>query len=370
MCPPIWYDIEKIKETKLSNGAILFAISYLLFDFQPKNLKDFDVDAIREEFSEYMKRMNFDDIHQFYYHIAVESDTFIESCDGCKSTANLTKARFCDTICFKIYAEDVDSRLQTVSEPIQMNLLPQNYTGGEIGIPEIRKYHALIIDNDEKFPIPVKEMLLEKNTITGVYVTPKVNIFVNTDERPCDPNTDTGYSQKLCHSDCIQKTGYAQCKGCFMMDFFIGDMNDGPKYPLCNALKSPPIITECRFALINGAKECSKKCPNSCKQKMLDISLFTSKQFVGTTSADLSGDKTVIQIYYQVANFGIQTFEEVLTYSFETMVSNVGGQLGLWIGASIMTLVQLVIFCVRMCYSETACRIWRREKSTFLNEKF
>lgn len=45
-----------------------------------------------------------------------------------------------------------------------------------------------------------------------------------------------------------------------------------------------------------------------------------------------------------VLSGGMVTYQEVFTYSFETLVGNIGGTCGIWIGVSIMTLLQLFMF--------------------------
>lgn len=46
---------------------------------------------------------------------------------------------------------------------------------------------------------------------------------------------------------------------------------------------------------------------------------------------------------------GILTYREVPTYSFESMVGNVGGTLGIWVGVGIFTFIKIFAFCSRAC---------------------
>lgn len=58
---------------------------------------------------------------------------------------------------------------------------------------------------------------------------------------------------------------------------------------------------------------------------------------------------------------GILWYEEVPTYTVDTFISNIGGQLGLWLGASVISVVQIVYYC---CLSA-----WRRRPALIASAK-
>lgn len=48
---------------------------------------------------------------------------------------------------------------------------------------------------------------------------------------------------------------------------------------------------------------------------------------------------------------GYMSFTEVSTYSFDAMIGNIGGILGLWLGASIMSFIQILVFLFTWCFA-------------------
>ena len=44
-------------------------------------------------------------------------------------------------------------------------------------------------------------------------------------------------------------------------------------------------------------------------------------------------------------------------YTYVTLLANVGGQLGLWIGASILSLIQMLFFLIRCFYLSRAVKV-------------
>lgn len=347
ICPPIWYDTRKIKSTGLSEEAVVFAFTYLL-KYTTSNLTRDQVKSAETEFLEYFRQNNFSRIEDFYFNVALDSESFIGQCELCVSKQNLSKVRFCNTVCYKLHLQDIDSRLQIDALPAAIELFSQNFTS-KMQLPKPRSRYALIIQEDERFPNPAKEIYFEPNTCNNIYVTPKVNKFVSTTQRPCVENSDRNYSFKLCQSDCILKNHIAKCMGCYVLGFFDGPSNDSEEYPLCNVYKFVPNFDKCMANLSNNAQSCLAKCSPPCTQNTYDVSVSTLKHEL--TPIQSETDFIIIQLFYQVTTFGIETYEEVFTYSFSSMVSNVGGQLGLWIGASVMTLIQLFVFCLKSCCS-------------------
>lgn len=71
-----------------------------------------------------------------------------------------------------------------------------------------------------------------------------------------------------------------------------------------------------------------------------------------------------ISFSYQV-RYGEVVIMEVTTYTWDRFLSNVGGQLGLWVGASVVSIVQLVHFVMKISYAKCRrygeCKIERME---------
>lgn len=91
--------------------------------------------------------------------------------------------------------------------------------------------------------------------------------------------------------------------------------------------------------IISRSKKCLSTCIPVCEQWMFKHS---------TLIFDNHNLSIYIRLLYNPSD-GILTYEEVPTYNFDTFISNIGGQLGLWLGASVVSIFQIFYYaCVAM----------------------
>lgn len=92
---------------------------------------------------------------------------------------------------------------------------------------------------------------------------------------------------------------------------------------------------------------CVEQCPSLCEKWVFESSVEAHK--IEQEESVVEG-VTSFHFLNLVSHYGgILSHVEVPTYSFDTLVSNVGGQLGLWLGASLMSLIELAMFSLNMC---------------------
>lgn len=110
-------------------------------------------------------------------------------------------------------------------------------------------------------------------------------------------------------------------------------------------------------------QECLKLCPARCDRVIYQASLQwqTTKEDEErelSPKNSTAPKKTLVEVFVDhIANYegGTLTLMEVNTYSLFELISNVGGTLGLFVGATLMTFVQLIGFCVE-CVVEKLCK--------------
>lgn len=98
-------------------------------------------------------------------------------------------------------------------------------------------------------------------------------------------------------------------------------------------------------------KQCSKECPPTCERISFTLSLQWEKQLSKTLDGEFA-NMTYVEFYLDhrgVSESGILTLVEVNAYSFTELINNVGGTLGLFIGGTIMTVAQVILFFVNYC---------------------
>lgn len=94
--------------------------------------------------------------------------------------------------------------------------------------------------------------------------------------------------------------------------------------------------------------------PPSCDFYLYDYSLMVLSEYKSNTT---------VHIFFRPIE-GIETVKEVYTYSWETFLSNIGGQLGLWLGASVVSFFQILYYCFHYCCTRNE---WKRS-STYRNK--
>lgn len=98
--------------------------------------------------------------------------------------------------------------------------------------------------------------------------------------------------------------------------------------------------------VISRSRKCLSTCIPVCEQWMYKHSTIIFENF---------NSSIYLRLLYNPSD-GILTYEEVPTYNFDTFISNIGGQLGLWLGASVVSVFQIIYY---MCLA-----IFHREDKT------
>ena len=62
----------------------------------------------------------------------------------------------------------------------------------------------------------------------------------------------------------------------------------------------------------------------------------------------------MIQVFYEELNY--ETLTETAAYSFSSLMADLGGVTGLWIGASIVSLLEIVVLLIYCCDAYVANR--------------
>lgn len=107
----------------------------------------------------------------------------------------------------------------------------------------------------------------------------------------------------------------------------------------------------------NKSERCIKSCAPKC-DRIIFTSIFDSAFPMDLGRVDFdrynASYLAVNMDHTAISQGGILTLTEVSTFSFATLVSNVGGTLGLFVGGTIMTLFQLILFFVNHALDKKA----------------
>ncbi len=186
--------------------------------------------------------------------------------------------------------------------------------------------------------------------------TKTTRLLVDPLYRPvCDEKTlhyFRNYSYPACQVECLIGSLLKECD-CIGINTF-GNL---PKDKICSpsaafncfyklAFKFSTMLTRCRV----------KNCSEACISWSYKVSLSSGKVFNPVNQEEMmthwrlpKGDPKVSLIIGDVYFSDIEylDIQEVPAMTLENFISNIGGAMGLWTGASIVTWIHLVYFCIR-----------------------
>uniref|UniRef100_A0A915CMF8 Uncharacterized protein n=1 Tax=Ditylenchus dipsaci TaxID=166011 RepID=A0A915CMF8_9BILA len=182
------------------------------------------------------------------------------------------------------------------------------------------------------------------------------------------------YEPEGCYKSCYQNRIIRYC-GCA-----------DPRYPvakndtkLCDSLD--PLSRNC--LIVEGIRftrhhlcRCMHPCSHDAYTTTFSSAKLTSNAFKGSRCEGLSAKQclrefdsnsaAMLEIYYEQMSYEILSESE--SYLFVNFMSDVGGQAGLWLGASILTLFEIIVFALRIL--TIFCRRKCRGGASIINTDF
>ncbi|XP_046354905.1 acid-sensing ion channel 3-like [Haliotis rufescens] len=157
---------------------------------------------------------------------------------------------------------------------------------------------------------------------------------------------DTPYSTQACRQECLSDyvVGKCGCKEIFMK------RND-------TLICDPPELFSCVYPKIddylkNSDKNCEKTCPDPCSTFIYDTtpsSAPLSDNFLDEYSRFKGGNSTYwrknfVELEIYLTSMSYQFIEKRLSYTLLDLLCDVGGALGLLLGASFLTVLEIIDF--------------------------
>ena len=152
----------------------------------------------------------------------------------------------------------------------------------------------------------------------------------------------TQYTQQTCHNSCIGKTQLKEC-GC-------SEYSYPSNTSACDAFNST--IRKCLWVIHqrfnNDQLPCIEECRQPCREEVIEKTISMS-QWPSTPYQTYEKEKNVnfssqsfllLNIFYNELNY--QRIEESFVYDEINLLADIGGQLGLWIGVSVITVFELI----------------------------
>lgn len=375
ICPEAWLDVDKASSLGLTIDALKYSLGY--FDEFDELFRESNSTG-KETFLEVYKKENFSSLDAYYKAIGIDipgaktmeefaaSDRTISICPSCVGQYP-EKVFWNNGICyvFQLAPEPADYSLKSLKNQIILMKMA-DHTDGLIRPTSIWPVYA---PRSLTLRYATGSMLILP-TFTGNIIRAESQRFVRLDTReaPCvkKDKVDANYSSEACFVECLEEA-YDRVFKCRLFLQTTSTSKALSPTDYCNFYDSFPMsfwerveyirLQHKAIAESSDGSKCMSKCPKPCDQTVYELSLRFQVNEANAPEPqkkaqdyDRSMNLTffALQLEHEALyEGGVLTLTEVSTISFTSLVSNLGGALGLFVGGTMMTFIQVILFVVK-----------------------
>lgn len=365
MCHEAWFDTEKAYRLGFSLEALKYSLGYWKYEGQ-LTLKN--ATLAQEEFFAMFQKNGFQTLLDYYNAISVDLKAETSEANFYSSTQlsyltldgspNATKMFFpLRCLCHSFSLKPVEARLGVLVPPARILVKFEDLTQGVVPVSKSwLLYFATDLTALYSWPLAI-----QPGRITYIKIKTQKHIALDKSDNPCvmlaksNENHTSAKCMANCQNDMIKAA--INCQPFWMLT----EDSHQPPRNFCNFL-DPKLenLTLNRFLaapenMERIKKVCFEKCPRRCERQLYEATIEGEDALLGEFDEMKQIDNnresklsiTAIHITHDAMyQGGIMTIREVSSYSFTELVNNVGGTLGLFIGGTIMTFIQVVLFFV------------------------
>lgn len=399
-----WVDWDVALGMGFTKGSLLYAMSFLTKIYSKQ---DVDIKAIESNFVEVFETNRFSSIINFLRSVSksIYADSTLISEDNIfyfnvsDSEVMPISSRFCHVAAGSLIAADISKSKDvfyqnfgttlTNSFTIRMFIDATTYKSNEnIDSDEYERYivdHFSLRDFESNFPqqlannytkfvIPVNIFPIgfEEQSVEVIFrgANYKMSIsmsaynWMNKPQRPCNESVENAVSSNMdCKTYCLSLPNkHNYCSSLLNKDYsenrnltnvcrnqimFYSVEND-------NATSSYQEDSIERNSNSLSLKQCTLDCAkknSGCKKWKYDVTVETKTVDTQMSSFFGPDDSSIVEVVY-LTEGDIYIMTEVSSQSWENFVGNIGGLLGIWTGASLLSLFQTFYLC---CCAEATC---------------
>lgn len=406
-----WVDIEKVIQFGINRETFLYGMSFLRISYSNKY---FDVSKAKEDFFKFLKEKNFANLTSFYLAIVRESPM------GFSFTGEINfKVQFNEwfstELCYSFVAALDEPFVTQTDGQIVLDMHFTNVfenefrhfvTDEELGIYfyDSFLYEAddVVVsaedlndgnssENETVFGIQpmlyvdgTDNQLIPDSTYFEYFIKIKADTYQwkSSKQKPCSYSKRTymtsaaKYCRRACETSLLVK--HAGAEKLFVDDVTSDNQtvsfkseNHGMKFlgEPDNKSSSPfDLVVQLSSELGQEMLLCKSNCLLPCEQWIYDKTILTNLRPVRMRRS-LQPSQTRINVQYP-SKEKIFLVVEVPTQTWESIIANVGGLLGLWLGASIISFIQVFYFCFSsVCVSACSGLVKKRRFKNIIAKK-
>lgn len=200
------------------------------------------------------------------------------------------------------------------------------------------------------FSPPMPSVYTPPHTQNKIVISLRYYVMINRSGAPCKESPIE--SSSLCAQRC-KNDHFKQKFGCYIFRFDAMETVGHPELYCHN--KELHLPNEFRLEAVDAQlsadihNSCMARCPRACNRSIFQMTLQEQQPLL---DGKYDGNYSMISAHFQhgaLFDGGIVTMMDVRKYGATDFVSNVGGALGVFVGGTMMTLVQVILFFVKCC---------------------
>lgn len=365
LCPSAWLDAEKAFSLGLSLDGLLYSMGYInLIAFN--NFYFDNVQQAKDDFLNFYSFHNFTSLLDYFNAISVDLSTVYSSSEFNNVSNAVQLSHNGSTFLGKFISAYHICHVYALN-PATVNWFTYNFltaklTDKTLGISGGRM--GWIISMNEIWNLQLLStagIYLEPFTINGIYISTKRVVALKSNSI-CTESSDSEDAMFSCLARCYNNFYETEfnCKSLHFQTSKSALLNKNQNaINFCNFYDKVPNGKNQTFREFwtsgesyklseNIIKNCQPDCPRRCDRIFYESRLHMTIKLTDFELGNISRmNSSYIVIYFNmnaVFEGGMWVLREVSTFSFIQMVNNVGGALGLFIGGTIMTAAQLILF--------------------------
>lgn len=225
---------------------------------------------------------------------------------------------------------------------------------------------------------PSSFVFLPPFTYTYIKVQAKKYVTLRSKSKGADcvsKNDDPLYSRLRCVVKCNNEifVNHFGCQEWWRLDEDFENFLDYSRY--CNvhdayqnqSMQKYLYVDDEVDILRNLSVPCFAKCPHKCERMFYDLSIISQidmkhadyDHIVDTLSTQNVSAIHLNVVHNSIFEGGIMTYTELNTFTYVEFANNIGGTLGLFVGGTLLTLVQVLVFCVTVIFEKVRSLLQR-----------